>query len=66
MTRAMSVSFHLVYSSRWQDSQEAEPTKVLAAVVVAVGGGGDVHAAAVKATKKSTPNGCIGDIRPPL
>src|SRR4249920_3626307 len=57
-TRAMSVSFHLLYSSRWHDSHAADPTNVFAAVVAAggAGGGGEVHAATVSAMTISAAN----------
>jgi hypothetical protein len=50
----MSVSFHLVYSFRWQDSHAADPTNVLAAAVMgSCGDGDDVHAV-VSAPRTST------------
>jgi len=52
----MSVSFHLAYSSRWQDSQEAEPTKVAGTAVVAAGCEGDAHAAIVNVMSTGRPN----------
>jgi hypothetical protein len=59
MTRAISVSFHRVYSSRWHDSHAADPTNVFVAAVVAacVGGGGeDVHAATLNARRIDAAN----------
>src|SRR6187200_1987561 len=56
-TRAISVSFHLLYSSRWHDSHAADPTNVFAVVVAAGGGGGgEVHAATLSAMTISAAN----------
>jgi len=53
----MSVSFHLLYSSRWHDSHAADPTNVFAVVVAAGGGGGDeVQAATLSAMSMSAAN----------
>jgi len=53
----MSVSFHLLYWSRWHDSHAADPTNVFAVVVAAAGGGGgEVHAVTLSAMTISAAN----------